>query len=117
MQRKEVEAAFEQTVDNGAPRHFDGDGYPLRLSSRQRPEPVRQPGKTGAIMVHNSFTHPPTVAVEHVDLMLLRAPINPHKPLVRQRLILSFWMYAGRYDQAHSSLSFLSRVSLFGDLP
>ena len=83
IQRKEVEAAFEQTFDNGAPRHFDGDGYPLRLSRRQRPEPVRQPGKTGSIMVHHSFTHPPTVAVEHIDLMLLRAPINPHKPLVR----------------------------------
>src|SRR4029434_3110139 len=68
-------------------------------------------------MVHNAFTHPPTVAVEHRDLMLLRAPINPHKPLVWQRLSLSFWMYGGRHDQAHSSLSLLSRVSLSGDLP
>jgi len=92
IQRKEVKAAFEQPFDNGAPRHFDGDGYPLRLSRRQCPEPVRQPGKTSSIMVHNAFTHPSTVAVEHRDLMLLRAPINPHKPLVGQRLILSFWM-------------------------
>jgi hypothetical protein len=71
MQRKEVEAAFEQPFDHGAPRPFDGDGDPLRLARRQRPEPVRQPGKTGSIMVHHSCTHPATVAVEHRDLMLL----------------------------------------------
>src|SRR5262249_15019445 len=98
MQCKEVEAAFEQPFDNGTPRHFDGDGDPLRLSRRQRPQPVRQPGETGAIMVHHSFTHPPTVVVEHTDLMLLRAPIHPHNPLLPQGLILSFWMYGGRYD-------------------
>src|SRR5262244_1249006 len=61
-------------------------------------------------MVHNSFTHPPTVAVEHRDLMLLRAPINPHKPRVRQRLILLFWMYGGRHDQAHRSLAFFPEL-------
>jgi hypothetical protein len=32
MQRKDVEAAFEQAFDNRAPRHFDGHGDPLRLS-------------------------------------------------------------------------------------
>jgi len=37
INRKEVEAAFEQTFDDCAPRHFDGDGYSLRLSRRQRP--------------------------------------------------------------------------------
>ena len=65
------EAAFEQPFDHGAPRHFDGDGDPLRLARRQRPEPVRQPGQTGAIMVNGPFPHPATVAVEHTDLMLL----------------------------------------------
>jgi hypothetical protein len=34
---KDVEAALDQPFDNGAPRHFDGDGYSLRLSRRQRP--------------------------------------------------------------------------------
>jgi len=70
MQRKEVEAAVEQTLDNRAPRHFDGDGDPLWLSRRQGPQPVRQPSQTGSIMVHDPFTHPASVPVEHTDLML-----------------------------------------------
>ena len=70
IQRQEVEAAVEQTLDNRAPRHFDGDGDPLWLSRRQGPQPVRQPSQTGAIMVHNPFTHPASVPVEHKDLML-----------------------------------------------
>ena len=71
INRKDVEAAFEQPFDNRAPRHFDGHGDPLRLSRRQGPQPGRQLGQTGSIMVHDPFTHPATVAVEHTDLMLL----------------------------------------------
>jgi hypothetical protein len=41
-------------------------------------------------MIHDPFTHPAAVAVEHTDLMLLGAPINAHKPIVWQGLILSF---------------------------
>jgi hypothetical protein len=37
MQRKDVEAAFEQPFDNRAPWHFDGHRDPLRLSRRQGP--------------------------------------------------------------------------------
>jgi hypothetical protein len=32
MQRKDVEAAFEQPFDHRAPRHLDGHRDPLRLS-------------------------------------------------------------------------------------
>ncbi len=39
-------------------------------------------------MVHDALPHPATVAVEHKDLMLLGALINPYKPIVRQRLII-----------------------------
>jgi hypothetical protein len=41
-------------------------------------------------MVHGPFSHPATVAVEHTDLMLLGAPINPHKPIVWEGLIRLF---------------------------
>jgi hypothetical protein len=107
IQRKDVEAAFDQSFDNRAPRHFDGHGDPLRLSRRHGPQPVCQPGQTSSIMVHGPFTHSATVAVEHTDLMLLGAPINPHKPSVWQGLIISFWMHGGRHDKAHGSVSSL----------
>ena len=71
MKRKDVEATCEQPFDNRATRHFDGYGYPLRLSRRQGPQPSRQLGQTGSIMVHGPFTHQATVTVEHTDLMLL----------------------------------------------
>ena len=70
VHRKDMEAAFEQSFDNRASRHFDGHSYPLRLSSRQGPQPVRQPSQTGSIMVYNPFTHPASVPVEPIDLML-----------------------------------------------
>src|SRR6516165_4207021 len=108
IQRKEVEAPFEPPFDNRAPRHFDGHCHALRLAHCHAPQPVRQSGQTGAIMVHGPLPHPATVAVKHADLMLLRTPINPYKPLVGQRLIRSFWTYGSRHDQAHSSLSFQS---------
>jgi len=68
-------------------------------------------------MLHDPFTHAATVTVKHTDLMFLCAPINAHKPIVRQGLILSFWMHGGRHDKAHSSLSSRSRISLSDDLP
>jgi len=71
MNRTNMEATFDQSFDDRASRHFDGHGDALRLSRRQGPQPVRQPGQTGAIMVDSSFTHPATFAVEHTDLMLL----------------------------------------------
>jgi hypothetical protein len=46
----------------------------------------------------------------HQQQVIAYAPINPHKPLVRQRLILSFWLYGYRYYKVYSSLiSFKSR--------
>jgi hypothetical protein len=71
MNRKNVEATFDQSFDNRASRHFDGHSDPLRLSPRQGPQPVRQPGQTGSIMVHSPLAHLATVAVEHTDLMPL----------------------------------------------
>jgi hypothetical protein len=67
-------------------------------------------------MVHDPLTHAATVAVEHIDLMLLGAPINAYKAIVEWGLILSFGRHDGRHDKAHSSLSSLSRVSLCDDL-
>ena len=32
-------------------------------------------------------------AVEHTDLMLLGTPINPYKPIVWHRLIISLWTH------------------------
>jgi hypothetical protein len=90
INRKEVEATFDQSLDNRASRHFDGHRDPLWVPPRHGPQPVRQPSQTGSIMIHDPFTHPATVAVEHTDLMLLGAPINAHKPIVWQGLILSF---------------------------
>jgi hypothetical protein len=66
-----VEASFEQSFDYRAPRHFDGHGDALRLARRHDPQPSRQPGETGSIMVHDPFPHLVTVAVKHTDLMLL----------------------------------------------
>ena len=71
VNRKDVEASFDQPFDNRATRHFDGHGDPLRLARRQGPQPGRQLSQTGSIMVHGPFTHQATVAVEHADLMLL----------------------------------------------
>jgi hypothetical protein len=71
INRKDMEASFEQPFDNRATRHFDGHGDPLRLSRRHGPQPSRQLGQTGSIMVYGPRTHPATVAVEHADLMLL----------------------------------------------
>src|SRR5215831_1040333 len=68
-------------------------------------------------MVDGSLPHPATVAVEHADLMLLRAPINAHKPLVRQVMIVLLWMYGGLHDKAHRSLTSLIRIVLCGALP
>src|SRR5262245_64263670 len=49
--------------------------------------------------------------------MLLRAPINADKPLIRHGWIILLWMHGARYDKAHGSLSSLFRVSLCDDLP
>jgi hypothetical protein len=117
INRKDMEASFEQSFDDRATRHFDGHGYPLRLSRRQGPQPSRQLGQTGSIMVHGPCPYPATVAVEHTDLMLLRAPINSYKPLVRHGLIISFCMHNGRHDKTQCSVSSLSRGALSGDLP
>src|SRR5215831_8647568 len=68
-------------------------------------------------MVDGSLPHPATGAVEHADLMLLRAPINAHKPLVRQVMIVLLWMYGGLHDKAHRSLTSLIRIVLCGHLP
>jgi hypothetical protein len=71
INRKDVEATFEQPLDNRSPWYFDGHRDPLRLARGDGQQPVRQSGETGSIMVHHPFTHPTTVAVEHTDLMLL----------------------------------------------
>ncbi len=55
-------------------------------------------------MVNGTSTYPAAVAVEHTDLMPLGAPINAHKPIVRQGLIISFRMHGGRHNKAHSSI-------------
>src|SRR5262249_41104827 len=68
-------------------------------------------------MVDGSLTHPATVAVEPADLMLLRAPINAHKPLVRHVMIVLLWMYGGLHDKAHRSLTSLVRIVLCRALP
>jgi hypothetical protein len=68
---KDVEVALDQPFDHRATRHFDGHSYPLRLARRQSPQPVRQAGQTGTIMVNGPFPHQATVAVEHTDLMPL----------------------------------------------
>ena len=92
INRKDMEAAFDPPLDNRASRHFDGHGDPLWVSPRHGPQPVRQLGQTGSIMIHDPFTHPAAVAVEDTDLMLLGAPINADKPIIRQGLIISLWM-------------------------
>src|SRR5215510_1870765 len=68
-------------------------------------------------MVDGSLTHPATVMGEHADLMLLRAPINAHKPLVGHVMILLLRMYGGLHDKAHRSLTSLARLALCGNLP
>src|SRR5262249_35763948 len=68
-------------------------------------------------MVDGSLTHPATVAVEPADLMLLRAPINAHKPLIRHVMIVLLWMSGGLHDKAHRSLTSLIRIVLCGALP
>src|SRR5262245_33106175 len=83
MNRQEVEARFEQPSANSPPRTSDGHGDWRRLARRYGPQPVRQPGETGSVMVDGALTHPAPVAVKHTDLMLLGTPINAHKPLVR----------------------------------
>src|SRR5215217_5270617 len=65
-------------------------------------------------MVDGSSTHQATVAVEHTDLMLLGAPINTHKPLIRHAMIVLLRMYGGLHDKAHRSLSSLQDSSLWG---
>src|SRR4030095_688562 len=106
------EAAFEQPFDQRATRHFDGYCHALRLAHCHGPQPVRQAGQTGTIMVNGPFPPPATVAGEHTDLMLLGTPINPYKPLVWHRLIISLGRHSGRYSKTHNSLSSLSRVFL-----
>src|SRR5262245_1527744 len=117
INRKDVEAAFDQPFDNGTPRHFNRHGDPLRLACRHAPQPSRQPGETGPVMVDGSLTHLATIAVEHTDLMLLRAPINTHKPLVRHVLLVLLRMWDGLYDKAHRSFTSLARIALYGHLP
>src|SRR5215470_19906357 len=112
-----MEAAFEQPFDHRATRHFNGHCHALRLAHCHGPQPVRQAGETGAIMVNGPFPHPATVAVEHTDLMLLGTPINPYKPLVGHRLIISLGRHSSRYSKTHNFLSSLARGSLSDDLP
>src|SRR5215813_14303663 len=114
INRKDVEAAFEQPFDNRAPRHFDGHGDLLRLARRHGPQPVRQPGETGSVMVDGALTHPAPVAVKHPDLMLLGTPINAHKPLVRHVMLVLLRMWGGLYNKAHRSFTSLSKLSLCG---
>jgi len=71
VHRTDVETSFDQPCDHRATRHFDGHGYPLRLSRRHGPQPGRSLGQTGSIMVHGPCTHQATVAVEHTDLLRL----------------------------------------------
>jgi hypothetical protein len=71
VNRKDVEAAFDQPFDQRATWHFDGHGDALRVSRRHGPQPGRSLRQTGAIMVYGPFTSQATVAVEYADLMLL----------------------------------------------
>src|SRR5262245_39208111 len=68
-------------------------------------------------MRNRPFPHPVTAAIEHADLMVLGAPINPYEPLVGQRLIVLFYIHGARPEKGHRSLSPISNLFLSGYRP
>src|SRR3546814_14499682 len=61
-------------------RRLDRHSYFLRPRAGDREDPLRHGGQAGAIVRKAARSQPDTSRVAHMDLMILRAPIDTHKP-------------------------------------
>ena len=84
-------------VDRAVRFYRDTLGLPLA----QRPQPSGQLRQAGPIMVDHPLCNDLTVTVEHTHSMVLRAPINSHKPVVSDDMIIGLRWRDSRNNKTH----------------
>jgi hypothetical protein len=87
VDRKDMKATFHQQLDDGTPWYFDGDCDTMHLPCGEGREPCSARSQRTSLMRDAPFTDRAAVPIKDTDLVALRAPINPHKPLVGEGLI------------------------------
>lgn len=82
IEREHMNAVFEQGIDDGAARHFDGDGDAAGLRWSQSPELVGQVVERHAGVRNAPFGETSPLAIENAHHMRLASPIHTHEELV-----------------------------------
>ncbi len=110
VDRKDLKATFHEQLDDGTPWDFDGDRDPVHLPCGQGRQPRSALGQSDSLMRDAAFTDTVAVTVQDTDLVGLRAPINPDKPLVGDSMIRGLMVTMGmnRYYPYFLSSLFLA---------
>src|SRR3546814_2013262 len=87
-------------------RCLDRHRYFLRPRARDREDPLRHGGQAGAVVREAARSQPDTSRVAHMDLMILRAPIDTREPA-----LLMFHAQLLRSEEHTSELQSLMRIS------
>jgi Phage integrase family len=82
IEREYMNAAFEQGIDDGPARHFDGDGDEARFQWRQGHEFVGQVVERHAGVRHPSLDDAASLPIENAHHVHLTSPIHTHEEVV-----------------------------------
>src|SRR3546814_5673505 len=85
-------------------RCLDRHRYFLRPRARDREDPLRHGGQAGAVVREAARSQPDTSRVAHMDLMILRAPIDTRKP--------ALLMFHAQLLSCHGAMSWAIRNAL-----
>src|SRR4029450_4805333 len=99
VNRKDMKATFHKQLDDGTPWYFDGDRHTVHLPCGQSRQPCGTLRQSDSLRLDAACTDTVAVLVQDTDLVRLRAPINPHKPLVgegRLRGLITLLYLVGR---------------------
>jgi hypothetical protein len=101
INRKDVKPALDEPFHDSPAWDLNRYRNTLGLPLAQRPQPSSQLCQAGPIMVDHALSNDLTVTVEHTHPVVLRAPIDPHKPGVSDDLIIGLRWLEGRNNKAH----------------
>src|SRR4029434_2478300 len=119
VNRKDMKATFHQQLDDGTPWDFDGDRHTVHLPCGQGRQPCGALRQSDSLMLDAACSDTVAVPVQDTDLVRLRAPINPHKPLVgegRLCVLMTMLYLIRRYHDCISSLFAYVPWSVFGPI-
>src|SRR5689334_2391321 len=113
-----MEAPFHEQLDDGAPWDFDGARDPMHLPCGEGRQPHRARGQSIPLMLYAAFTDTVAILIQDTNLVGLRAPINPYKPLVGEGMSRRFMPVISMIRRYHYSISSLSYLpwSVFGPI-